>query len=134
MANSLWFTGICDDMLQKLAWWYRVWPQGQPYKDAEFLHLDGHVERVVTQHEVHVPWTKLEFEHLIRILKAVRPKWALTADLERVLPGFDRARLITGNQRLIAMRSYHEDIKEILVAGIGDRTGESGLAGAIRGH
>ena len=114
MANSLWFTGICDDMLQKLALWYQVWPQGQPFKDAEFLHLDGRVERVVTQHEVHVPWTKLEFEHLIRILQAVRPKWALTADLERVLPGFDRARLITGNQRLIAMRSYHEDVKEIL--------------------
>ena len=111
----------------------QAWPNGAPYADRPFMNATGAVENVVTQREVQVPWKKAEFEHLVRILRAVRPDWPLTADLARVLPLFDRARLLPGNERLLPMRSYSKDVDEIIqaVASVrgGSRNGLEDLAG-----
>ena len=126
--STLWFSGVCDDMLKKVVLWHEAWPQGNPYTEALFLHVDGRQENLTVQREVHVPWTKPEFEHLVRILKAVRPDHPLTADLEKVLPKLHKAKLIQGNQRLLPMRSHHQDVKDILEALIIARDGDkSGL-------
>jgi len=103
-------------MFQKLLWWRRVWPQGTPYATRPFMNQAGGIEDAVTQREVRVPWKKAEFEHLVRILQAVKPEWSLTADLARVLPVFDRARLLPDGNRLLPMRSYQKDINEIIAA------------------
>ena len=114
MEMPLWYTGVCDSMAAKVLSWYRNWHLAPVYATREKMQTDGTIVQVPTMRAVPVAWTRAELEHLVRILKALRPDWAITSDLAGLLQNFDTAKLLPNKQRLISMRSYIEDPKEIL--------------------
>jgi hypothetical protein len=52
----------------------------RPYLDQSFQQIDV---PVLYAHEV--PWRQNELEHLVRILTAMKPEWAITKDFQRML-------------------------------------------------
>lgn len=114
MAQPLWFAGICDSMLRKVEFWLRAWPSGNVYATRTHMSKTGEITDVPTMRDVRVAWHPNELKHLVRILKTVRPKWTVTADLEALLPKLEHCRLLAKGERLVPMCSYYNDPQEIL--------------------
>ena len=124
---SLWVYGVCDTLLVKILRWQRDWPQGREAATRLFMHKDGRQENLVTKRRVYVTLHMKEMEHLVRILKALRPDWTFVNDLEAyAATGFRRARMAAGGERVATMVSYEPDVKEILAALLRARSGETG--------
>ena len=72
---NLWVRGVCDSMLVKVLEWQRRRDYGAVAATRSFLGQDGKVEHIPTQRAVKLDWRPAELDHLVRILKALRPEW-----------------------------------------------------------
>jgi hypothetical protein len=129
MADGpVWFSGISDTVLAKVAFWYENWHRGDEFATRDRINDTGTaVEQVVTKRLHAIQWTKAEFANLVAIMKRVRPKSALTADLDVVLSGFDKNRLNLYGTRNIRIATYLDDVKELYNAVVEAKSGTNGI-------
>lgn len=128
MAKTLWYRGVCDSMLEKVKYWARAWPGGEVYAVDQCWSIEQGSYEKVSMRVVRVPWTAAEVEHLLRILEAVRPEWAMTASLKKAFQHFERCRLLPGGLRLVAHASYGDDPRELYRVLVEARDGVPDLA------
>lgn len=128
MPEPLWFAGVCDSMLRVVELWAANWDRSPAYATRPFMTATGEIEDIVTKRVVQVAWLPVEFEHLVRILKAVRPNWPMTADLERAhAGGFRNCRLLPGGRRLMSMICYKQDALDLFEVLLQAKNGISSL-------
>jgi len=111
--NSLWYTGACDRMLDRVLWWYNHWGQGKVHSTRPYFGLTG-VTAVVTKRVLSVPFHPREFEHMVRILRALKPEWVITADMDMILPKLSAQPVMADGVRLVPISTYQADVREIL--------------------
>ena len=120
--DPIWFTGVCDGILDKLTGWYLNWHRGEPYMD-ELLQINYYEKEgskpITTVRRVYIPWKDGELDHIIRIIKALKgeqdPKWGrLVAMLEKTKPMALKAKLLPGGARLVSMDFRLNDVKALV--------------------
>jgi hypothetical protein len=95
--------------------WADAWPFGKVAATRQYMDKNGQLEDLVTKRANEIAWHPRELAELVRILKAVKPEWALTVDFsEFEKTQFPRARLLPGGRRLATMVAGPEDIKELV--------------------
>jgi hypothetical protein len=102
-------------MMQTVLRWVDAWPLGKVAATRPYLNHNGQVEDLVTKRANDVAWHPRELQELVRILKAVKPEWALTVDFtEFQTKAFPRARLLPGGRRMCTMVASADDLRELV--------------------
>lgn len=112
VSNPVWYAGVCDELLYRFQVWRKNWVNGEVAATRPALIRDK-IEDIPTKMACRVAFKKVHFEHLVRILEAVKPDWALTVWAKEVLAGIDRGKLLPFSYREITLVTYYEDVDEI---------------------
>jgi hypothetical protein len=72
-------------MLARVQAWHTNYTQGEVYASRMYLSTKFEKQDIPVLYAHDVPWRQDELEHLVRILTAVKPKWTITIDFERIL-------------------------------------------------
>jgi len=84
MAKPVWFAGVCDSLLARVQTWYENYEKGEIYASRLFLDTTFQKQDLPVLYAHDVPWRQDELEHLVRILKDVKPQWLVTSDFARI--------------------------------------------------
>lgn len=139
-ANPLWFTGICDELLLKIAIWDQAYWVGEVHSTRQFLERDGRVVDKPTKIAHEMPIREIELDHIIRILEAMRPESQLLGEFQAIkriwkygkpVHGYrfmksywSRFNLPAGIHRVITVAFYPEHVKEVLNTLLEAKTGQ----------
>lgn len=128
---SLWFAGLCDRLYHRIQLWHRNYDLGAVYATRPFMGVDG-VKDVVTIRKHKIPIHPKEMEHLIRILRLLRPGQTLTRDVERAAAGLSQCRQLLNGYREVEMAFYQEDVRKLLEVLEEAKTGRKPVAETIQ--
>lgn len=139
-ASPLWFAGICDELLTKVAIWDQAYWVGEVHSTRQFLELDGRIVDKPTKIAHELPLREIELDHMIRILEAMRPESQLLGEFQDIkkiwkygkpVRGFrfmksywSRFTLPQGIHRVITIAFYPEHVKEVLNTLLEAKTGQ----------
>ena len=126
MSNTLWYSGVDDVVLEKVAAWKRAWPYGKSHSTRSAMTMQGAVD-ITTKRIVPIVWRPEEWQEIVRLLQAVKPKWQLTKDCEDIGRSLHKYRLLPGGGRLIEFSVYSKDVEEIYDALLEAKQGKSEL-------
>lgn len=144
-SSPLWFAGICDDLLAKVAIWNQAYWYGEIHSTRKWLDpKTGQVVDKPTRMAHWIPFKELELDHLIRIVGILRPGSDLVRELEDVkkvwkygkpVQGYrymrsywSKVNLPQGLHRVIVMCFYPEHVKDILAMLVEAKTGQKSSA------
>ena len=84
----VWYAGVCDSMLAKVAFWANMWETGEAFATRDWLSPKGEIVPIVTKRLVKVPWPRGEFEHLLRTLSdfLIIHSWMEESHIPELLP------------------------------------------------
>jgi len=125
--ETLWFAGVCDALLMRVKTWVAAWPQGEVYATRPFMSKGGTIIDMPTMRLVRMPFQLREFEHLVKILTALRPAWEVTKDMQGILPRFTQCKPVVGGMRIVPIATFEADPQEILKALLEARDGKPEL-------
>lgn len=102
-------------MFQTVLRWVDAWPLGKVAATRPFLNHQGQIEDLVSKRANEVAWHPRELQELVRILKIVKPDWALTVDFHEFLTKtFPRARLLPGGRKMCTMVASADDLRALV--------------------
>lgn len=114
MAEPLWFTPVCDQVLAKVARWKTHYDRGEVHSTRKFNHPVQGVIDLPVCYAHRLAFTKAEFDHLVRIMEACSQDKALIEELilvrDKILPN---GRLMPGNVRVITLAFFLEHVTKI---------------------
>lgn len=128
----MWYHGICDELLQKIALWNQTyWSCGEVHSTRKWLDpKSGQVQDKPTKVAHTIPFREVELEHLCRIVNSSRPGSQLSKELDGIRSIWRNGKPVVGNRynksfwsvvqlptgihRLITVCFYQEHVKEIL--------------------
>ena len=121
-TGPLWYKGICDRIFSELLKWYANYYQG-PVVREEVSQIDwtaeGGARRIPTVRRVYISLKEIEIDHMIRIMKALRPddkKCArLIAMLEKTRPILKTSRLMPDGFRWTPMDFRRSDVRDLIL-------------------
>lgn len=131
-VSALWFAGVCDDLYRKIAVWdFAYWNGGEVYATRLWLNpLSGQTEPKPVKMAHDVPFRELELDHLVRLLKALRPNTPMLEEWEKIrkvwkygkaVQGYYfhksywcRIPLPSGIHRVVTVVFYPEHVKELV--------------------
>jgi len=125
--SPIWFPGICDRLFRTVQAWVAAWPRGEVYATRPFLDKGGVIVNIPTMRLVQIPFHAKEFEHMVRILSLVRPKWEVTADMQQIWSKFGQCKPAVGGLRMVPIATFQQDPEEILKALAEARDGKAQL-------
>ena len=134
----LWYTGVCDDLYQKIAIWQFTYWHGMIHSTRKFVEKMGRSEdnvglRVVDKpvkiaHQI--PFRVIELDNLIRILESLRPGTPMVEEWKTIRTLWKNGKPIVGRtynrsywskvllpqglHRIITVVFYDEHVKELL--------------------
>jgi hypothetical protein len=111
---TVWFSGVCDSVLSKVYTWHKVYEQGEVCKDQDYLNVDGVVVKKPTMYAHRIGWTQPELEHLIRIVKDLRPQDPILGEVTRLRALWRHGKLVYGGNRILTLAFYKEHVKLLL--------------------
>ena len=123
-ASSLWFEPVCTNLLKKIIFWWRNFENGDVFATRDFMSKQGQIQKIPTKYITKVPFSVLEFQYLVLIMKALAPENLLTTDFINIyenmkqkfvrLPaGKFKPVLTSKNEWIISIASYKQDIKDV---------------------
>ena len=121
---ALWFTPVCDTLLQTVAHWLATYERGEVYASRKWLGRDGVVDRP-TCYAHRLAFRPNELQHLLNILTHLTPKSEVLADIGELQAGLRRGRLLPGGKYVVTVAFYKQDIQEIYDALVRARAGET---------
>ena len=111
----IWFKGVCDDLLSKMATWYKNYDLGEVAATKDWMDFTGEIKQVVTKRAHKIPLSIPELENLYRILKE-SPNSEIIADyiLEVKDKVWKNGTLLKNGQRLMGLAFYKEQVAHIV--------------------
>ena|SRR5208337_970117 len=130
-SAPLWYTGVCDELYQKIAMWQFAYWYGMPYSTMKWVDPKGLkvVDKPVKiAHQI--PFREIELDNLIRILAALRPNTPMVEEWQAIRKLWKNGKPIVGRvynksywinlllpkglHRVITVVFYAEHVKEVL--------------------
>lgn len=145
-ANNIWFAGICDELYRKIALWdYAYWNGGEVHSTRLWLNPKSlQTEPKPTKMAHYLPIREIELEHLIRILKELKPNSPMLEEWQNIqkiwkyakpVLGYyflkaywSRIPLPKGIHRVVTVVFYPEHVKELLATLSEAKTGQKSIA------
>lgn len=138
---ALWYAGPCDDLLSKIIIWDQAYWMGEVHSTRKWLDpLKGVIDKP-TRMAHYIPFREIELDHLLRIVRVMRPDSELLSELEAVRKIWKYGKPVSGYRymrsywskvslpspgmhRVIIMAFYPEHVKDILALLTEAKTGQ----------
>jgi hypothetical protein len=141
MAEALWYRPVCDDLLQKIARWFRDYESGEVFSTRQYLDKIGGLMDLPQKRVFRLAIKPLELEHLVLILKALAPKSPLTSDLVGLCEGMkrrfkniplkNRPFMVASGEWVVKLAYYRADVQELIGYLIEAKTGKTQNMAAV---
>lgn len=95
--GGLWFTGICDELYQKIVLWNAAYWKGEVHSTRQFLNEKGEVVDKPTKCAHRIPFRQQELDHLVRIASQLRPNTPMLDELKQLKSIWKKGKAVQGN-------------------------------------
>lgn len=110
----IWFSGICDGLLLKIATWHKNYDRGDIHSTKDWRDFDGSVKKVIVKRIHRIPFSSPELEHLQRILSDMPLGEEIGKQIGIIKDEvWKNGTLIKGNQRILELAFYPHQVEQM---------------------